>query len=58
MRDGRFVQVDTPEAVVARPVDDYVRDFVRDVPRSHVLTAGGIMSAAGSTGRRRRARWR
>ena len=43
MRDGRFVQVDTPEAIVARPVDDYVRDFVRDVPRSHVLTAGGIM---------------
>jgi glycine betaine/proline transport system ATP-binding protein len=46
MRDGRFVQVDTPEAVVARPVDDYVRDFVRDVPRSHVLTAGGIMQPA------------
>ncbi|MDQ1535280.1 MAG: glycine betaine/proline transport system ATP-binding protein [Actinomycetota bacterium] len=44
MRDGRFVQVDTPEAVVARPVDNYVRDFVRDVPRSHVLTAGGIMA--------------
>jgi glycine betaine/proline transport system ATP-binding protein len=43
MRDGRFVQVDTPEAVVARPVDDYVSDFVRDVPRAHVLTAGGIM---------------
>jgi glycine betaine/proline transport system ATP-binding protein len=43
MRDGRFVQVDTPEAVVAQPVDDYVRDFVRDVPRAHVLTAGGIM---------------
>jgi len=32
MRRRRFVQVDTPEAVVARPVDDYVRDFVRDVP--------------------------
>ena len=46
MRDGRFVQVDTPEAVVARPADDYVRDFVRDVPRSHVLTAGGIMTDA------------
>jgi glycine betaine/proline transport system ATP-binding protein len=45
MRDGRFVQVDTPEAVVARPADDYVRDFVRDVPRAHVLTAGGIMRA-------------
>jgi glycine betaine/proline transport system ATP-binding protein len=46
MRDGRFVQLDTPEAVVARPVDDYVRDFVRDVPRAHVLTAGGIMGPA------------
>jgi len=46
MRDGRFVQVDTPEAVVARPVDDYVKDFVRDVPRAHVLTAGGIMTPA------------
>src|SRR5207244_163101 len=46
MRDGRFVQVDTPETVVANPVDDYVRDFVRDVPRAHVLTAGGIMRAA------------
>jgi len=45
MRDGRFVQVGTPETVVARPVDDYVRDFVRDVPREHVLTAGGIMRA-------------
>ena len=44
MRDGRFVQVDSPEAVVANPVDDYVRDFVRDVPRAHVLTAGGIMA--------------
>jgi glycine betaine/proline transport system ATP-binding protein len=43
MRDGRFVQVGTPEGVVAHPVDDYVRDFVRDVPREQVLTAGGIM---------------
>jgi glycine betaine/proline transport system ATP-binding protein len=46
MRDGRFVQVGTPEEVVAHPVDDYVRDFVRDVPRGHVLTAGGIMLGA------------
>ena len=56
MRDGRFVQVDTPEAVVARPVDDYVRDFVRDVPRAHVLTAGGIMGAPLDARRRPRAR--
>ena len=49
MRDGRFVQVGTPEEVVSAPADDYVRDFVRDVPRGHVLTARSIMRPAGST---------
>ncbi len=46
MRDGRFVQVGSPEEVVAAPADDYVRDFVRDVPRGHVLTARSIMNDA------------
>src|SRR6476659_6631674 len=32
MRDGRFVQVGTPEQVVGNPADDYVTNFVRDVP--------------------------
>src|SRR3989475_2688895 len=43
MKDGRFVQVGTPEEVVAHPADDYVADFTRDVPRTHVLTARTIM---------------
>ena len=43
MKDGRFVQVGTPEEVVARPADDYVADFTKDVPRAHVLTARAIM---------------
>ena len=38
MRDGEIVQVGTPDEVVAAPADDYVRDFVSEVPRSHVLT--------------------
>ena len=38
MKDGRFVQVGTPEEVVADPADDYVEDFVREVPKSRVLT--------------------
>ena len=42
MKDGRFVQVGTPEEVVARPADDYVADFTKDVPRAHVLTARSI----------------
>jgi glycine betaine/proline transport system ATP-binding protein len=43
MKDGRFVQVGTPEEVVAHPADDYVADFTRDVPRTHVLTVRAIM---------------
>lgn len=43
MRDGRFVQVGTPEDVVGAPADDYVRNFVRDVPRSHVVAVESIM---------------
>jgi glycine betaine/proline transport system ATP-binding protein len=46
MKDGKFVQVGTPEEVVASPADDYVADFTRDVPRAHVLTARTIMRSA------------
>jgi glycine betaine/proline transport system ATP-binding protein len=52
MKDGHFVQIGTPEEVVAHPADDYVADFIRDVPRTHVLTARSIMAppAAGNGG--------
>ena len=43
MRDGEIVQIGTPDEVVAQPADDYVRDFVSDVPRSHVLTLRWVM---------------
>jgi glycine betaine/proline transport system ATP-binding protein len=48
MKDGAFVQVGTPEEVVAHPADSYVADFIRDVPRAHVLTARSIMAPASS----------
>ncbi|MFI7697539.1 glycine betaine/L-proline ABC transporter ATP-binding protein [Nonomuraea sp. NPDC049480] len=38
MRAGSIVQLGTAEELVGAPADDYVADFVRDVPRSHVLT--------------------
>ena len=43
MRDGQFVQVGTPEQVVTSPADDYVANFVRDVPRSHVVPVDHVM---------------
>ncbi|MFN8022424.1 MAG: glycine betaine/L-proline ABC transporter ATP-binding protein [Acidimicrobiales bacterium] len=47
MRDGRFVQVGTPAEVVLEPADEYVRNFVRDVPRSHVVPLDAIMEPLG-----------
>jgi glycine betaine/proline transport system ATP-binding protein len=44
MKDGRFVQVGTPQELVLNPKDDYVRAFVKDAPRAKVLTATAIMS--------------
>jgi glycine betaine/proline transport system ATP-binding protein len=43
MRDGAIVQIGTPEEVVGSPADEYVENFVQDVPRSHVLTLRWIM---------------
>ncbi len=43
MRDGEFVQVGTPEEVVTAPADEYVANFVRDVPRSHVVPVDHVM---------------
>jgi glycine betaine/proline transport system ATP-binding protein len=43
MRDGEVVQVGTPDEVVGAPADEYVRDFVSDVPKSHVLTLRWVM---------------
>jgi glycine betaine/proline transport system ATP-binding protein len=43
MRDGEVVQIGTPAEIVAHPADEYVRDFVSDVPRSHVLTLKYVM---------------
>ncbi|MGD9996083.1 MAG: glycine betaine/L-proline ABC transporter ATP-binding protein [Ilumatobacteraceae bacterium] len=48
MRDGRFVQVGTPAEVVLEPADDYVRNFVRDVPRSHVVPVDAVMGELGT----------
>jgi len=43
MRDGEIVQIGSPAEIVAAPADDYVRDFVSDVPKSHVLTLRWVM---------------
>jgi len=43
MRDGRFVQVGTPQELVLKPQNDYVSAFTKDAPRAKVLTAASVM---------------
>jgi glycine betaine/proline transport system ATP-binding protein len=43
MRHGEVVQIGAGDQLVGAPADDYVRDFVSEVPRSRVLTLKWIM---------------
>jgi glycine betaine/proline transport system ATP-binding protein len=43
MRDGRIVQIGTAEQILNDPADDFVAQFVLDVDRTRVLTAGEVM---------------
>ena len=43
LKDGRVIQVGTPEDIITAPADAYIEDFVRDVNRSRVLSAGVAM---------------
>ncbi|MDX8529165.1 glycine betaine/L-proline ABC transporter ATP-binding protein [Mesorhizobium sp. MSK_1335] len=43
MKDGRFVQVGTPEEIVTEPADEYVADFVKGISRLELVTARKIM---------------
>lgn len=43
MKDGRIVQIGTPEEIITRPADDYVRDFVQGISRLKLVYAHTIM---------------
>ena len=46
MRDGRVVQIGTPEEIVMNPIDDYVSDFVAGISRLKVVKAHAVMKPA------------
>lgn len=46
MRDGRIVQIGSPEEILTDPANDYVAQFVQDVDRARVLTAANVMERA------------
>lgn len=46
MRGGEIVQTGTAQEIVARPADDYVATFTKDINRAQVFTAGSIASTS------------
>lgn len=44
MKDGRLVQIGTPEEIVTNPVDEYVTDFVAGISRLRFVHAESLMS--------------
>ncbi|MFW5783284.1 MAG: quaternary amine ABC transporter ATP-binding protein [Spirochaetota bacterium] len=40
--DGRVRQIGTPEEILSKPADDYVRRFVQNVDRTKVITAATV----------------
>ncbi|BAS26969.1 glycine/betaine ABC transporter ATP-binding protein [Limnochorda pilosa] len=43
MQDGRIIQIDAPEGILAHPASEYVAAFTQDVDRSRVFTARSVM---------------
>ena len=48
MKDGRMVQLATPEELVLNPADDYVAEFAKNAPRERIVSVGAIMQPASS----------
>lgn len=47
MKDGRLVQLSTPEDMVLNPADEYVANFARNAPRDRIVSAGAVMQPLG-----------
>ncbi|MDP6142254.1 MAG: glycine betaine/L-proline ABC transporter ATP-binding protein [Dehalococcoidales bacterium] len=43
MKDGEIVQIGTPQEIVLRPANNYVSEFVKDVPRGQIIPVKDIM---------------
>ncbi|MGM0825982.1 MAG: quaternary amine ABC transporter ATP-binding protein [Pseudomonadota bacterium] len=51
LKDGAVVQIGTPEEILTKPADDYVRRFIEGVDRARILTAESAMRPLRSTAR-------
>lgn len=45
MKDGKVVQVGTPEEIIEKPANEYISEFIKDIDRSKVIQAENVMIA-------------
>lgn len=50
MKDGEVIQIGTPEQILTRPPNDYVRAFVQNVDQTKIITVSAIMLKAPTVG--------
>ena len=43
MNEGSIVQIGSPEDLILKPADDYVKEFTEDLPRERLLSVQSIM---------------
>ena len=43
MRDGKIIQIGTPEEILTNPANEYVNSFTKHVDRSRIITAYSIL---------------
>jgi glycine betaine/proline transport system ATP-binding protein len=48
LRDGAVIQQGTPQEIVLDPINDYVRDFIKDINRARVLDVKSVMEPGAS----------
>jgi glycine betaine/proline transport system ATP-binding protein len=46
MKDGEIIQVGTPQEILTNPEDEYVSEFIKDVPRGQVIPVKSVMEPA------------
>jgi glycine betaine/proline transport system ATP-binding protein len=51
LKDGEIVQIGTPEEILTKPADDYVKRFIEGVDMSKILTAESAMRPVRATAR-------
>ena len=42
MRDGKIIQMGTPEEIILNPLDDFVSEFTNDVSKEKILNLGSV----------------